>query len=124
MVFFETRNPKTYREYVEFISTGDVDFPISLSDISLIEHANRNKEHSLKFRMNVFKEDLSIQTVHIIEKSNFKDGKMIYVLLVDLEYRNGILSHYVLIDSHSFFNYIIEANQLETLFHTVKRYSA
>ena len=100
---FEASNPKNYREYIELISTGDVDFPISLSDILLIEQANRNKEHPIKFRINVFREDLSSQTVHLIRKSKFKDGKMINVLLVDLEYRNSIISHYVLIDSNSFF---------------------
>lgn len=99
----EASNPKNYKDFVDIISTEEVDFPISLSDISVLEHVNRRSETPIKFRVNVFREDLSNKTIYMVRSSKYKDGKIINVLLVDLEYNNDIISHYVLIDSSSFF---------------------
>ena len=96
-------NPKNYKDFVDIISTEEVDFPISLSDISVLEHVNRRSETPIKFRVNVFREDLSNKTIYMVRSSKYKDGMIINVLLVDLEYNNDIISHYVLIDSSSFF---------------------
>ena len=76
---------------------------ISINDIVLLEQLNRRKEIPLKFRINVFREDLVNQTIFLIRKSTYKDGKVINVLLVDYEYDGEIFSHFLLIESNTFF---------------------
>ena len=100
---FKASNPESYREYIDLISSGGVIFPVSISDISIIEEVNRKKQFPINFRINVFREDLSSKTIYLIRSSKFKDGKIINVLLVDLEFQNSVITHYVLIDSNSFF---------------------
>ena len=41
---FKARNPESYREYIDLISSGGVVFPVSISDISIIEEVNRKKQ--------------------------------------------------------------------------------
>ena len=100
---FQASNPKSYQPYIELIATEGIDFPISINDIVLLEQLNRRKEIPLKFRINVFREDLVNQTIFLIRKSTYKDGKVINVLLVDYEYDGEIFSHFLLIESNSFF---------------------
>ena len=96
-------DPENYLDMFSLISYDGIDFPISLSDITLLEKINRMKKIPLKFRINIFRENLSSNTIHMIRKSNFKDGKAVNVLLVDLIEGDTVFTHYVLIDSHSFF---------------------
>ena len=95
-------NPENYREYVHLISTDGIDFPISLSDLSLLEKVNRRKKIPLKFRINVFRENLSSNTIHLIRKSSFEDGKVVNLLLVDLIDDENTFTHYILIEGHTF----------------------
>ena len=99
----QASNPESYKPYVELISTEGLEFPISINDISILEQANRRKTIPLKFRINVFREDLANQTIYLIRKSTYKDGKVINVLLVDYENNGMILSHFLLIESNTFF---------------------
>ena len=99
----QARTPESYKPYIELISTEGLEFPISINDISILEQVNRRKTLPLKFRINVFREDLANQTIYLIRKSTYKDGKVINVLLVDYEYDGEIFSHLLLIECNSFF---------------------
>ena len=99
----QASNPESYKPYVELISTDGLEFPISINDISILEQVNRRKTLPLKFRINVFREDLANQTIYLIRKSTYKIGKVINVLLVDYETNGMISSHFLLIESDTFF---------------------
>ena len=72
---FQASNPKSYQPHIELIATEGIEFPISINDILLLEQLNRRKTPPLKFRINVFREDIVNQTIFLIRKSSYKDGK-------------------------------------------------
>lgn len=102
-------NPEKYEEIVNLIKPYckhrqcKIEFAISVSDIALLEQINREKEFPFKFRINVFREDFIKKTVYMVRKPSYRDGKTINVLLVDFNHQTGDFSHYILIDSLSFF---------------------
>ena len=98
-------SPESYQDYVNIIKTDDISFPIAISDIGKLEMINRSAKPPLKFSVNVFREDLSRGSVHMVRKSPYRDGKIVNVLLVDFNLRDEKenFSHYILIEGYSFF---------------------
>ena len=99
-------DPNRYSEFVNMIRVNDntinIEFPISLNDITELERINRKGFNSLSFRINVFREDMMTKKLFLVRSSSYKDGKLINVLLTEFEVDKIQYSHYVLIDKLSF----------------------
>ena len=99
-------DPVSYLDFMELIKTSNsgktIQFPISLTDIQILEEINREQQNPILFRVNVFREDLISKQLQLIRKSTFSDGKVINVLLVGYQYQNQDFHHYILIYKNSF----------------------
>ena len=101
-------DPLSYKYSIKMIKTEgrnkkSVNFPISLSEILLLEEINREGLNPILFRINVFREDLLTGKVQLIRSSPFSDGKVINVLLVEFVHNNTECNHYILIEKNTFF---------------------
>ena len=100
-------DPCSYEDFVQMLRVSNnlrsLDFPVSLNDITFLEEINRNSVQPIKFRVNVFREDLISHKVQLIRKSTFTTGKVVNDLLTDFELDGSEYTHYILIHKHSFF---------------------
>ncbi len=102
----EKSNPQNYADFVKMIKTStpttQLQFPIKLSCISELERINRQMQEPICFQINVFREHPLTHKICLIRKSSYNDGKIINVLLVELEHDGKDFFHYVLIENTSF----------------------
>ena len=99
-------DPLQYCDFVNMIRVTEknhnIEFPVSLQDITELEHINRKGVNNLPFRINVFREDIISKKLFLIRSSSYSDGKLINVLLTEFELDGIDYFHYVLIEKLSF----------------------
>ena len=107
-------DPVNYEVFVDMIKTSNhkktIKLPIALETISDLESFNRRGSNAIKFRINVFREDISSKQLQLIRHSSFNDGKIINVLLVEIEHAGVEYSHFVLIYKKSFLKKVYLSN--------------
>lgn len=99
-------DPCYYSYFVNLIKISNskciIVFPISLAHITELERLNRSGGNPIPFRINVFREDHMSNKVYLVRSSQFDDGKIINVLLIEIEKGENDYLYYILIDSTSF----------------------